>query len=157
MISAEAMNFSLLFYDIVVENMKKIIRFAAAVCAAAVLVSCKETSVIDHKVMGHYSVRNLLDESLTISGTAHGSQFSIVLDKGETYTYMHELMGDYVEEGKIPIFLADPIMFEGKTSGIREYSSTDELNAFVKRWKQIDDGPYSVCLVLDVGRSFFTE
>lgn len=139
--------------------MKKFIGLvSAAVCVAAVLVSCKETSVIDYIVMGHFSVRNLLDESLTISGTVRGSQFSIVLDSGETYTYWHELLQDnHVEEGKIPIFLAETIMLEGKTSGIREYSSTDELNAFVKRWKRIDDGPHSVSFILDVDRSFFAE
>lgn len=139
--------------------MKKIFELLAAVfCTAAVLVSCKETSVIDYMVMGHFSVRNLLDESLTISGTVRGTQFSIVLDSGETYTYWHELLQDnHVEEGKIPIFLADSIMIESKTSGIKEYSSTEELNTFMKKWKRIDDGPHSARFILDVDRSFFAE
>lgn len=132
--------------------MKKFIGLiSAVVCIAAVLTSCKEgVCIIEPIITYNYSIKNLLDESLTISGAAYGSQFSISLDKGETYTYWEGL--DDFEKDKIPIADSDSVKFEAKVAGIKKYDAD-----FWKEWKRIDDGPHSARFILDVDRSFFAE
>ena len=99
------------------------------------LISCKEEILEVYPIIEEtFTVENLLDEEVVISGITgiiRDCQFSISLSPNETYTYYQDTMSGFVEEGKIPIYLALPIKFEGATIGAVEYKSEE---SFKTKW-----------------------
>lgn len=85
--------------------------------------SCQEqTLVIDQIVNCDFSIENLLDENVVISGSVNDTPFSITLSPNESYTYYQDTNSGHVEDGKIPIYLATSIKFSGETVEAVEYS-----------------------------------
>ncbi len=85
--------------------------------------SCQEqTLVIDQIVNCDFSIENLLDENVVISGSVNDTPFSITLSPNESYTYYQDTNSGHVEDGKTPLYLATSIKFSGETVGAVEYS-----------------------------------
>ena len=114
---------------------KTIILFLSMSLGVLSCQSCQEKIlVIDQIVNCDFSVENLLDENVVISGSVNDTPFSITLSPNESYTYYQDTNSGHVEKGKIPIYLATYIKFSGETVGTVEYS--DE---FCKMWTEEDD------------------
>lgn len=109
----------------------------ATVFLALFTIACSEKKlVVDKPDFIEFSIKNLLDEDVTISGDLKGNPFSLNLAPGETYSYSQDAMSGFVEKDKIPVYLANHIRFEGQTVGICEYDSSID---FKKDWKEVSN------------------
>ena len=71
------------------------------------VVSCSEKIIVEDKPdIWIFSMENLLDEEVSISGSANGKQFSITLSSNESYSYTQDTMSGSIEKGKTPIYLS---------------------------------------------------
>ena len=110
-------------------------------------VSCrKKALVVDEPHYVTFSVENLLDESIIISGSCYAEPFSITLSPKESYTYTQDIMSGNMVDDKIPVYLATSIKFVGATAGTVEYEKED----FLKKW-----GGDESHLVLKITESLF--
>ena len=110
-------------------------------------VSCrKKALVVDEPHYVTFSVENLLDENVIISGSCYAKPFSITLSPKESYTYTQDLMSGSMVDDKIPVYLATSIKFVGATAGTVEYEKED----FLKKW-----GGDESHLVLKITESLF--
>lgn len=93
--------------------------------------SCTEILVVDKPDRWTFSVENLLDENVILSGTINENQFSLTLSPKESYTYTQDTMSGFIENGKTPIFSATSIKLVGATAGTVEYQTEA---VFHKTW-----------------------
>ena len=119
-----------------------------SISMALLVVSCSEKTIVEDKPdIWTFSVDNLLDEEVSISGSANGKQFSITLSPNESYSYTQDTMSGSIEKGKIPVYLSSAIKIDGAKSGFIEYQTEE----FQRKWVEKTDH----CLVFKITGSLF--
>ncbi len=98
--------------------------------------SCTKTIVEDNPDWWTFSIENLLDENVIISGSVNENQFSITLSPKESYSYTQDIRSGSIENGKTAIFLAASIKLTGTAAGTVEYQTTAD---FKKKWTEEDE------------------
>ena len=109
------------------------------------VVGCKHVLIVDPAHTMYFSIVNALAEEVTIhcdvAGVQH-QEYLITLAPDESYSYWHEVMGNMVEPGKIPVNSSDSISISVNDRPILEYLRAEHAPL----WKENSDHVFELTI-----------
>ncbi|HIS22856.1 MAG TPA: hypothetical protein IAC09_05395 [Candidatus Cryptobacteroides intestinipullorum] len=116
--------------------MKSLFRLFQIICCLAGLASCKEQPLVtDSPDYLTFTVSNMTDSDITLSGKVNMKEYSIVIVSGKEYSYSQDAMSGAVVDNGIPVYSFETVKMTMTDNREIELSSS----VFQGLWKETGD------------------